>query len=99
MTKQVPKLIGSDAEFTNYILGRTGDTCLAAVRLLLSAMPGVSAGSTNGGTHYYQPCETDMDRRYFVNGCAYNDSCHLEMPTAEVLSAERFVNHWRAVLS
>ncbi len=99
MTKQVPKLIGSDAEFTNYVLGRTGDTCLAAVRLLLSAMPGVPAGSTYGGTYYYQPCETDMDRRYFVNGCAYNDSCHLEMPTAEVLSAERFVNHWRAVLS
>jgi len=95
MKRQVPKLIGSDAEFTNYIVGRTGDTCPDAVRLLLSAMPGVPASSIAG----YKQSDTDMHRRYFANGgAAYEDSGHVEMPTPEVRSAQRFVHQWRAVL-
>lgn len=45
MLKQVPKMIGSDAEFSNHIAGRSGDSCPEAVGMLLAAIPGVPATS------------------------------------------------------
>jgi proteasome accessory factor A len=96
---QIPKLIGSDAEFANYIRGRSGDTCAAAVRLLLEAIPGVPARSFSWVNAGYREIATDMGRRYVHNGgCFYNDLQHCEAPTPEVLSASEYIHYWRAVL-
>jgi hypothetical protein len=99
MPRQIPKMIGADAEFANYIRGRAGDTCPVAVRMLLSAIPGVRAASSSWGGFSYNEAATDIGRRYLLNGgCFYNDSEHCEGPTPEVVSASEFIHHWRAVL-
>lgn len=99
MPRQIPKMIGADAEFANYIRGRSGDTCPTAVRMLLAAIPGIPAASSLWEGTCYKEALTDMGRRYLLNGgCFYNDSEHVEGPTPEVLSASEFIHHWRAVL-
>jgi len=101
MTRQIPKMIGSDAEFANYIRGRRGDSSYEAVCLLLEAIPGVPAMSMwrwREGLAYSE-LPTDMGRRYLLNGaCFYNDSEHCEGPTPECLTVSEFLHHWRAVL-
>jgi proteasome accessory factor A len=98
MPGQIPKMIGSDAEFANYISGSTGDTCPAAVRMLLAAIPGIPA-SPVWQSATSRELATDVGRRYVSSGgCFYEDSCHCEAPTPEVLSASEFVHYWRAVL-
>ena len=98
--KQIPKLIGKDAEFAGYVRGREGDTCKAAVRLLLAEMPGLPSASHYWlGSYGYQDSPSDTERRWFPSGgCAYEDSAHVEIPTPEVLNIVDFVYQWRAVL-
>jgi proteasome accessory factor A len=95
-------MIGCDAEFANFIQGRKGDTCLQAAQLLLSAIPGVPAHSLYGGAYAgisFQDAPTDTGRKFLAAGSsAYIDLAHIEMPTAEVLSALDFTCQWRATI-
>jgi Pup amidohydrolase len=102
MIQQLPKIIGSDAEFANFIEGKPGDTCPEAARLLLDAIPGIPARPPfwgGSGTSACQDSLTDMGRKFLPSGgSAYIDLSHIELPTAEVVSAVDFTHQWRATL-
>jgi len=111
---RVPKLLGSDVELGNFLLG-TGhtDTAEAAARLLLHAIKGVSAERRppaygawgTYGAHESSPPSAfvnpeEWGRRYLpeMGGAAYLDLGHAEMCTPEVTSAGDFVAARHALL-
>jgi len=95
----IPKLIGGDTEFSNFLsgAGSHGDTGPVAARLLLAQIDGyprtarlMAMPSISG---------TDLGRRFLTNGkSAYIDCEKLECPLAEVLSAREWVAGWEAML-
>ncbi len=97
MRTRVPKIVGSDVELSNFIVGvsaRDGSG-RAASRMLLAEIDGISSGS------HYSAQAIDWGRKYLpsTGGCAYIDSDHLECATPETFSAFDHVAYNRAMLS
>jgi len=103
--KQIPKIIGSDSELGNFLLGvaRPSGTGREASRLLLKHMPGempaYSFGGYNIGGAWEPPDPTDFGRKWMTNGgCSYIDSDHLEICTPETTNAWDWVAAYYAQL-
>jgi proteasome accessory factor A len=109
----VPKLIGSDTELGNFILGASYSaegSGYEASRLVLGAVDGVrghspvasaaTPGYSTGQSRYPDTYNQDFGRRYLTTngGCIYIDLNHLELCTPEVTGAREFVASWQAML-
>jgi hypothetical protein len=107
----VPKLLGSDMELGNFVLGleREGGTGAMASRALLREIEGLPlpdpgwAGYWQNQSRWDQPIGTnpqDWGRKYLPSngGSFYIDLDHLECCTAEVVSAYDFTAEFHAML-
>lgn len=104
----LPKIIGSDVEIGNVIVGRPGNgnrTGHEASRLLLRAVEGIASGRQKAWYDAWLPwtdssSSQDWGRKYLPGngGCAYVDLDHFEICTPEVRSARDYVAAWGAML-
>lgn len=101
----VPKLVGSDIEWSNTLEGiEVTDRCTPAGWKLLAELPGLPNEQVRTvrdpclhGRVLQWPDERDLGRRFVPNGsCFYMDSGHLETASGEMLSARQHVAWWAA---
>ena len=96
-TQRVPKVLGGDMEFCNFILPGKGTERSGperAVDLLLAEFPGIpSRRSLSGRMNLL-----DMGRRFLpqIGAGPYNDSSHLEWTLAEQIAAKEYLAAVRA---
>jgi proteasome accessory factor A len=104
----LPKLIGSDVELGNIIVGQSASgiqTGYHASRKLLRAVDGIASGWQsawygNGSHSSGGSGSQDWGRKYLASngGCAYVDLDHFEICTPEVTGARDYVAAWGAML-
>jgi proteasome accessory factor A len=95
----IPKISGGDIELSGFLTGSgaTGDTGMAAARLLLSRIEGYPRNDRL--TVLPTVSGTDLGRRFLSTGdCAYIDCSKLEIALREVTSARDWVAAWEAML-
>lgn len=105
---RLPKVIGSDVELGNIIVGRSDGglgTGYHASRALLRAVDGIASGWQNAWYETWShwaggSASQDWGRKYLASngGCAYVDLDHFEICTPEVRDARDYVAAWGAML-